>query len=175
MAGRVLVAVSVVLALTACSAPPPAPSGNGLGQPVASITELADLVKQRAGACNDVKPETHEYFTSFVGAQQAELYKPFLDEWATCFVSPDFPKVGLVLFRDFKEFQASWRDAMTAGRVSDAPAFGFGNGFAVTQGYLATAKLGLFFLRCHYDDPKVHQVPADVDGCVFANPEHRHH
>ncbi|MFC0107374.1 hypothetical protein [Kibdelosporangium aridum] len=173
MPGRALVGL-LLLALTACSPQQPPPD-QGLGQPITSIDDLASLVKERAGGCRNVQTGTPQEFRQFVGTLFADMYQPYVTEWATCSVSADFPRVGLVLFKDFKEFQASWRDAMTAGRVSDSPQFSFGNGYAVTQGYLGTAKLGLFYLRCNYNDPKVHQIPADVEGCVFANPEHRGH
>jgi hypothetical protein len=174
MAGRVI--AILLLFLTACSTGQPEQPA-GLGRPVSSMTELVAMVKDRAGACENVVNESQEEFTRFAGAQLAGLYQPFIAEWATCSVSQDFPRVGLILFRQdqFKAFQLSWRDAMADGRVSDGPSFSFGNGFAVTQGFLGVSKIGLYYLRCHYDDPRVHQVPADVEHCVFANPERHHH
>jgi hypothetical protein len=84
--------------------------------------------------------------------------------------------VGLILFSgdQQRKFQESWSAAMTAGELDDGPSLAFGNGFAVSQGYLGTAKLGLFYFRCDYTEPRVHQVASDVPGCVFANPEHSH-
>ncbi|MFD8497175.1 hypothetical protein [Amycolatopsis sp. NPDC059657] len=168
---------AILLTLTACSADPPPPHGSAaLSPPMASTTTLAAWVGERTGACRDVTTPSREDFARFIGPQWTTLYQPFVAEWATCSVPPNFPKVGLLVFRDgrFPEFQAHWREAMASGRVNDGPAFGFGNGFAVTQGFLATSRLGLYYLRCHYDDPQVHRIPADVEGCVFANPEHHH-
>jgi hypothetical protein len=170
--------LAVLMVVAACSAPPPPLSDHGSGaltQPISTMNDLVDWMRQQTDACDDLSPASRDEFARFVGPQLAELYEPFVAEWATCSVPP-FPKVGLVLFQNdqFKAFQTSWRDAMAAGRVSDGPPFGFGNGFAVTQGFLGTSRLGLYYLRCYYDDPRVHQVQADVEHCVFANPEHTH-
>ena len=102
---------------------------------------------------------------------------PFVTEWITCAVSPEFPKVGVLLFAgdNQRKFQESWRDAMTNGELADGPSLVFGNGFAVSSGSLGTSTLGLYYFRCDYHDPQVRQVPSDVLGCVFAHPEHGHH
>lgn len=173
--------VATALVLAGCSGsepPPPPPADRGaaaISQPMASIDDLVDWMQEKTGSCSDAKPEPRNEFRQFIGTQFAELYEPFVKEWATCSVPPNYPKVGLLLFNDMRAFQQSWRDAKKAGKVSDGPAFSFGNGFAVTAGFLGVHQLDLFYLRCDYDDPRVHQIAADVEGCVFANPEHRHH
>ncbi len=165
--------------LGGCSvAPPQAISGaDALGVRLSTMEELVDWIDETAGDCAEVTTREVGELRDFVGADMAARLAPFVAEWATCRVSTDFPMVGLVLFSgdQQRKFQESWSAAMAAGEVADGPTFAFGNGFAVSQGYLGTAKLGLFYFRCDYLDPKVHQVAADVDGCVFANPEHAAH
>jgi hypothetical protein len=63
---------------------------------------------------------------------------------------------------------------MTAGELAEGPTFAFGNGFAVSAGFLGVSELGLYYFRCDFVDPKVKQVPADEADCVFANPEFGH-
>lgn len=169
--------LACLMLVTACSPEAPPTQGSAaLSPPMASMADLVTWVGEHAGSCHDVTSPPRDEYARFIGPQWAQLYEPFVAEWATCSVSTTFPKVGLLIFHSgrFADFQAHWREAMTAGEVSDGPAFGFGNGFAVTQGFLATSRLGLYYLRCHYDDPQVHRIPADVEGCVFANPEHHH-
>ena len=172
--------LAAALSTTGCtSQPPPALADHGaaaITQPISTMDDLVDWMRERTGgSCEDAKPESKEEFTRFVGPELVNLYEPFVAQWATCAMPPNYPKVGLVLFNDLTAFQQSWRDAKKAGRVSDGPSFSFGNGFAVTAGFLGVHELGLYYLRCDYDDPQVHQVSADVAGCVFANPEHSHH
>jgi hypothetical protein len=170
--------LAAVLVLAGCTSSPQPRADHGaaaITQPMTTMDELVDWIQDKTGSCDDAKPATREEFTQFVGPQLTALYEPFMAEWRTCSVSSSYPMVGLVLFNDMRAFQQSWRDAMTAGRVSDGPAFSFGNGFAVTSGFLGVSDLGLYYLRCDYDDPQVHQIAADVSGCVFANPEHSHH
>lgn len=169
--------LAAALAVAGCSSPAPLADHGAaaITQPITTMSDLVDWMQDKTDSCADAKPATREEFTQFVGPELAGLYEPFVAEWATCSVPPSYPKVGLVLFKDLPAFQQSWRDAMTAGKVNDGPAFSFGNGFAVTPGFLGVSKLGLYYLRCHYHDPQVRQVAADVTGCVFANPEHAHH
>jgi hypothetical protein len=169
---------AALLVLAGCSSTPEPLADHGaaaITQPITRVSELIEWVQDKTDSCEDAKPATREEFTQFVGPQLVSLYEPFMAEWATCSVPPSYPKVGLVVFKDLQAFQQSWRDAKTSGRVSDGPAFSFGNGFAITSGFLGVSKLGLYYLRCDYHDPQVHQVASDVDGCVFANPEHSHH
>jgi hypothetical protein len=169
---------AAILVLAGCSSPPAPLADHGaaaITQPITTMDELVDWMQEKTGSCDEVKPASREEFTQFVGPQLVSLYEPFMAEWGTCDLSSSYPKVGLVLFKDMRAFQQSWRDAKAAGRVSDGPAFSFGNGFAVTSGFLGVSDLDLYYLRCDYDDPRVHQIPADVSGCVFANPEHSHH
>lgn len=165
--------------LAGCAAPAPqATRGAGsIGNRLATMDELVDWIDDTAGGCADV--DTHDLgeLREFVGPATAARFEPFVAEWATCRVSAKFPKVGLILFSgdEQRKFQESWRDAMTAGEIADGPTFAFGNGFAVSAGYLGVAELGLYYFQCDYLDPQVHQVPSDVEGCVFANPEHGRH
>ncbi|WP_459716340.1 hypothetical protein [Actinophytocola sp. KF-1] len=141
------------------------------------MDELVDWIDARAGACDQVRARAIDELPDFVGPDIAARLAPHVAEWATCRVSAEFPVVGLILFSgdEQRKFQESWHDAMRAGEIAEGPAFAFGNGFAVSQGFLGTAKLGLFYFRCETADPRIHQVPSDVAGCVFANPEHGHH
>ncbi|MFI7672647.1 hypothetical protein [Actinophytocola sp. NPDC049390] len=176
LATALLISTSV---LAACSAPTPtaARGAEALGARLTTMDELVDWMEDTAGECAQVRARAIGELTDFVGPDIAARISPHVSEWATCRVSPEFPVVGLVLFSgdEQRKFQESWRDAMSAGEIADGPAFAFGNGFAVSQGFLGTAKLGLYYFRCETTDPRVHQVPADVEGCVFANPEHGHH
>ncbi|MBP2326858.1 hypothetical protein JOF56_007243 [Kibdelosporangium banguiense] len=170
--------LTAFLVLAGCTSTPPPLADHGaaaITQPITTMDELVRWMRSRTESCDDVRPASRQEFAQFVGPQLVDLYEPFMTEWTTCSLSSSYPKVGLVLIKDMRAFQQSWRDAMTAGRVSDGPAFSFGNGFAITSGYLGIAELDLYYLRCNYDDPQVHQIPADVAGCVFANPEHSHH
>ncbi len=165
--------------LAACSVPAPTATRGveALGARLTTMDELVDWVEARAGECAEVRAREIGELRDFVGPDIAARVAPYVAEWATCRVSAEFPVVGLVLFSgdEQRKFQESWRAAMKAGEIAEGPTFAFGNGFAVSQGFLGTAKLGLFYFRCETTDPRVHQVPADVEGCVFANPEHGHH
>jgi hypothetical protein len=165
--------------LAACAAPAPTPSrgAGSLGARMTTMDELVEWIDDTAGECAEVKARGIDELRGFVGPDIAARFEPYVAEWATCRVSPEFPVVGLILFSgdEQRKFQESWHAAMTEGEIADGPTFAFGNGFAVSQGFLGTSKLGLFYFRCDYLDPKVHQVPSDVEGCVFANPEHGHH
>lgn len=170
----------LLVALSAgCTSPPPPPplahhGAGALTQPMTSMRDLVDWVRDKTDSCDDARTAPRTEFAAFVGPQLAELYEPYVAEWTTCSVSESYPRVGLILFKELPAFQTSWRDAMAAGKVSDGPSLSFGNGFAVSPAFLGVSELGLYYLRCQYDDPRVHQVPADVEGCVFANPEHQH-
>jgi hypothetical protein len=175
--------VTVFLAiglLVSCSGedPEPAPDGAAaLGDRMTTMDDVVELIRDRAGDCADVTEQDPSDLRGFVGTDVAGLYEPYVAEWATCSVSPEFPKVAMLLFTvdGQREFQESWRNAMDEGSVADGPSFAFGNGFAVSAGFLGVSELDLYYLRCDYDDPKVPQLPADVAGCVFADPEHGHH
>lgn len=165
--------------LAACSVPEPTATRGAasLGERLTTMDELVDWIDDTAGDCAEVTPREIAELRGFVGPDIAARFEPYVAEWATCRVSPEFPVVGLVLFSgdEQRKFQESWREAMTEGEIADGPTFAFGNGFAVSQGFLGISKLGLYYFRCDSTDPRVHQVLADVEGCVFANPEHGHH
>ncbi|MGC7094608.1 hypothetical protein ACPZ19_08095 [Amycolatopsis lurida] len=175
----VLVALGV---LTGCSAgggeEPPAGRGSAaLGARLDTMDQVIGWVEDKAGECARVVREKPADLRAFVGSDIAALYEPYVSEWATCAVSPEYPKVGLLLFGEDRqlEFQRSWQRAMAEGKIGDGPAFAFGNGFAVSAGFLGVSTLDLYYFRCDYHDDRVPQVPADVDGCVYADPEHGHH
>lgn len=165
--------------LAGCSVPAPTATRgtDSLGARLATMDELVDWIDDTAGECAEVTGREVADLRGFVGPDIAARFEPYVAEWATCRVSPEFPVVGLILFSgdEQRKFQESWHAAMTAGEIADGPTFAFGNGFAVSAGFLGVSKLGLYYFRCDYTDPRVHQVPADEDGCVFANPEHGHH
>lgn len=177
------IAVTVFLSiglLTSCSGEDPEPARDGvaaLGDRMTTVDDVASWIRDRAGDCAEVTEQDRSELREFVGTDVAGLYEPYVAEWATCSVSPEFPRVGMLLFAGDgqREFQESWRNAMAAGSVADGPSFAFGNGFAVSAGFLRVSELDLYYLRCDYDDPKVPQLPADVAGCVFTDPEHGHH
>ena len=176
LATALLISTSV---LAACSVPTPTPTRGAaaLGARLTTMDELVDWMGDRSVECAEVTSREIDELRDFVGSDTAARVAPHVAEWATCRVSDEFPMVGLILFSgdEQRKFQESWRDAMSAGEIAEGPTFAFGNGFAVSQGFLGTAKLGLHYFRCDTTDPRVHQVPADVEGCVFANPEHGHH
>lgn len=165
--------------LAACALPAPTATRGAaaLGDRLTTMDELVDWIDDNAGECAQVTARSIGELGDFVGPDMAARVAPYVAEWATCRVSREFPVVGLILFSgdEQRKFQESWRAAMRAGEIAEGPTFAFGNGFAISQGFLGTAKLGLHYFRCDTTDPRVHQVPADVDGCVFANPEHGHH
>jgi hypothetical protein len=176
LATTLLISMSV---LAGCSVPAPTPArgAGALGVHLSTMDDLVEWIDETAGGCAEVRPRALDELHGFVGPDIAARFEPFVAEWATCRVSPQFPVVGLILFSgdEQRKFQESWHAAMAAGEIADGPTFAFGNGFAVSQGFLGTAELGLYYFRCDVTDVRVHQVPADVDGCVFANPEHGHH
>jgi hypothetical protein len=166
-----------VLAGCSSEGPTSTEGAGALGPQMSTVDEIVDWMRDTAGDCADVTAQGLDELTGFVGPDIAARFEPYVAEWVTCSVSEQFPKVGLLVFSDSgqRQFQESWHDAMTAGEVADGPTFAFGNGFAVSAGFLGVSELGLYYFRCDYDDPRVPQVPADVAGCVFANPEHGHH
>jgi hypothetical protein len=165
--------------LAGCSVPAPTPTRGveSLGARLATMDELVDWIDDTAGECAEVKAREIDELRGFVGPDMAARLAPYVAEWATCRVSAEFPMVGLILFSgdEQRKFQESWHAAMTEGEIAEGPTFAFGNGFAISQGFLGTSKLGLHYFRCDYVDPSAHVVPSDVEGCVFANPEHGHH
>ncbi|MFI6025616.1 hypothetical protein [Amycolatopsis magusensis] len=178
----VLVALGVWSSVAACSGednaePRPDRGAAALTTRLETVDQVAGWVADKAGECTGVTAEKPPDLRAFVGSDIAALYEPFVSEWATCAVSPEYPKVALLVFGGDRQqqFQRSWRQAMTEGGVDDGPTFAFGNGFAVSAGFLGVSALDLFYFRCDYADAAVPQVPADVDGCVFADPEHGHH
>lgn len=164
--------------LAGCSAPSPtATAGAGaLGARLTTMDNLVDWIDETAGDCAAVSRREIGELRTFAGPDIAARFQPHVAEWATCRVSPEFPVVGLLLFDgdEQRRFQESWHAAMRAGEIADGPTFAFGNGFAVSAGFLGVSELGLYYFRCGTVDPRVHQVPSDVAGCVFANPEHGH-
>jgi hypothetical protein len=155
----------------------PAAGAGALGDRLSTMDEVVRWIRGTAGECADVTSRGPADLTGFFGHDIAARYAPFVTEWITCAVSPEFPKVGVLLFSgdSQRKFQESWRAAMANGEVADGPSLAFGNGFAVSSGSLGTSELGLYYFRCDYHDPRVRQVPSDVSGCVFAHPEHGHH
>ncbi|MGO1057111.1 hypothetical protein [Crossiella sp. CA198] len=174
---RIAAALALTLALLAgCTAEPVAPladrGAGALGPPITTMHALVDLVSDKTSGCTVARPGTPEQLGRLVGAELRELYEPYIAEWSTCAVPPSYPKVGLLLFAPGKqiEFQRAWRDAMAKGAVGEGPTLAFGNGFAVTSGFLGVYQLNLYYLRCAYADDKIRQIPADVDNCVFTQP-----
>lgn len=165
--------------LAGCAAPAPTATRGveALGPRLATMDELVDWIDDKVGECTQVKAREIGELRGFIGPDMAARFAPYVAEWVTCRLSREFPMVGLILFSgdDQRKFQESWRAAIDEGEIADAPTFAFGNGFAISQGFLGTSKLGLHYFRCDYFEPRVHKVPADVEGCVFANPEHGRH
>jgi hypothetical protein len=164
--------------LAGCSGVAPAATRGAaaLGDRLTTMDDLAEWMRDTAGECANVTTQDIADLRGFVGPDIAGRFEPYVAEWATCAVSAEFPKVGLLLFTGDaqRKFQESWHDAMTAGELAEGPTFAFGNGFAVSAGFLGVSRLGLYYFRCDFVDPKVKQVPADEDDCVFANPEFGH-
>lgn len=165
-------------ALTSCAgvAPTATRGAAALGDRLSTMEDVVDWMRDTAGECADVTPQKRDALVGFLGPDNAARFAPYVAEWATCSVSTEFPRVGLVLFTDDgqRKFQKSWHDDMTAGRVADGPSFAFGNGFAVSAGALGVTKLGLYWFLCDFTDLKVHRIPADEQDCVFVNSEHAH-
>lgn len=164
--------------LAGCSGVEPAATRGAaaLGDRLTTMDEIVDWMQDTAGDCADVTTQDSEALERFVGPDIAGRFEPYVAEWVTCRVSEQFPRVGLLLFEGDtqRKFQESWHDGMTAGELAEGPTFAFGNGFAVSAGFLGVSELGLYYFRCEFVDPKVKQVPADEADCVFANPEAGH-
>ncbi|HYQ65158.1 hypothetical protein [Actinophytocola sp.] len=170
--------LAALCALTGCSGVQQTATRGvaALGDRLSTMDDIVDWMRDTAGECEDVTPQGRDALRGFIGPDNAARFAPYVAEWATCSVSNEFPRVGLVLFSADGQlkFQKSWHDAMTAGVVADGPSFAFGNGFAVSAGALGVSRLGLYWFLCDFTDPKVHRIPADEAGCVFANSEHAH-
>lgn len=170
--------LAVLCTLSACAGVEPAATRGtaALGDRLSTMDEIVDWMRDTAGDCADVTPQPLAALRGFVGPDNAARFAPHVAQWATCSVSNEFPRVGLVLFTGDgqRKFQESWHDAMTGGEVADGPSFAFGNGFAVSAGALGVSRLGLYWFLCDFTDPNVHRIPADEQGCVFANSEHAH-
>lgn len=169
--------LAALCVLAGCSeARPSATRGAAaLGDRLSTMEEVVEWMRDNAGECDNVSPQSLDALRGFVGTYNEARFTPYVAEWATCSVSNEFPRVALLLFSGDgqRKFQKSWHDSMTAGEVADGPSFAFGNGFAVSAGAFGATKLGLHWFRCDYTDAKSHIIPADEDGCVFAN-EHGH-
>ncbi|OLF10229.1 hypothetical protein BLA60_17490 [Actinophytocola xinjiangensis] len=196
------VLTTALLVLTACAEPPAQPpaqppaeqraqppeqsatahhhepqDGTGtpaLGRAVTSMDELSAWVADTTGECADLAPATAADLADYLGPVRVRWYEPFVAEWATCGIAP-YDRLGLVLFAPGRQraLQEFWAAGLAAGELTDNPDWAFGNGFAVTAGPLGVERLGLRYLWCEpVDDPGAHTVPADVEGCVYAAPDH---
>lgn len=169
---------AALCALAGCAGVEPAATRGAaaLGDRLTTMDEVVDWMADTAGDCAEVTPQDKAALRQFVGPDIAARFAPHVAEWVTCSVSARFPRVGLVLFDGDgqREFQESWHAAMTAGELAEGPTFAFGNGFAVSAGFLGVSELGLYYFRCDFVDPAAEQVPADEPDCVFTNPEHSH-
>lgn len=184
--------VTAALVITGCGVePPPArprahhhqaptddprlePAGDtgtpALGQPVESMDELSSWVRDVTGECADVTAAGEDELADYLGPTRMTWYGPFVAEWATCRIEP-YDKLGLVLFEPGQQraLQEFWRRGLESGEIADNPDWAFGNGFAVTAGPLGTERLGLHYLWCEpVQAGDVRTIPADVDGCVYA-------
>ncbi len=170
--------LAALCALTGCAGVQPAATHGAaaLGDQLSTMDDVVSWMRDVAGDCADVTRQKPDALRGFLGPDNAARFEPYVSEWATCKVSDEFPKVGLVLFSGDgqRKFQKSWHDAMTTGQVADGPSFAFGNGFAVSAGALGVTRLGLYWFLCDFTDPKVHRIPADEQDCVFVNSEHAH-
>ncbi|MCS7477462.1 hypothetical protein ACFFQW_22205 [Umezawaea endophytica] len=164
--GVTLVGAALVAGSVACSAADPA-TGSAAG--------VGEWVHARTGECSSPRVGSIEEFAEFVGPLRADLYAPFVQEWATCAVAP-YEKLGLVVFRPgvMREFQEAWKASVAAGEVVGDPDFAFGPGFAVsaTDGL---ERLGLRYLHCtpvegHVMSPE----PAEAEGCVYTKMHQGH-
>ncbi|MDU0292072.1 hypothetical protein NUG22_22910 [Saccharothrix longispora] len=182
MFARCAALVALLVGSVACSpaADPASPlgAGNALGPPLATPDQVAEWVEEKTGQCGEPVPRSMEEFAEFVGPLRAKLYAPYVAEWATCSAGP-YERLGLVVFQRERlaDFQRAWQGALSSGEVSDDPDFGFGNGFALS-GTLGLELLGLHTLRCTPvgpDDEVGHTVPAEAEGCVYAQPPGHHH
>jgi hypothetical protein len=164
--GVTLVIAALVAGSAACAADP----GTG------SATEVGAWVHTRTGECSSPRAASLEEFEEFVGPLRAELYAPFVEEWATCAVAP-YEKLGLVVFQSgrMREFQESWKAALASGKVTDNPDFAFGDGFAVSA-TTGLERLGLRYLHCKPVDPTaLAPEPAEAAGCVYTAMVEGHH
>jgi len=148
--------------------------------PAGPFTTLEEVVRWTRGAsggqCADAKTGTTDEFSSYLGADRAKLYEPFVASWATCSVPP-FAKVGLVLFKPdgARKLQEFWKAGLAAGTLTENPDFSFGDGFALTSEELGTDDLGLRHLWCEpVEGTNAVTEPAGVDGCVYAKTEGHH-
>lgn len=151
---------------------------NALGPPLSTSSQVGEWVREKTGECGEVTPRTIEEFADFVGPLRAKLYAPYVAEWATCKAGP-YERLGLVVFQreELADFQRAWQGALAGGEVADDPDFGFGNGFALS-GTLGLEVLGLHQLRCtpvEPDDDVEHTLPAEAQGCVYAQASGHHH
>lgn len=148
---------------------PTAPAG-----PFTTLDEVVAWTKDASGGrCSDARTATPAELTTYLGADRARLYEPFVASWATCAVPP-FQKVGLVLFKPdgVRALQEFWRAGLADGTLTENPDFSFGDGFAITSEELGTGELGLRHLWCEPVEGTGATVePAGVDGCVFARTE----
>jgi hypothetical protein len=154
--------------LTACSTVDPA-TGSAL--------DVGAWVHAKTGECENPQKQTIEEFANFVGPLRAKLYAPYIEEWATCAVSP-YEKLGLVVLRGERrtEFQKAWKTSLTTGEITDDPDFAFGNGFALTA-TTGLERLGLRYLHCKpVGKEALSPEPAEVEGCTYAKmpKEHEH-
>ncbi|WP_033438083.1 hypothetical protein [Saccharothrix sp. NRRL B-16314] len=180
MFGRCAALVALLVGSVACSSATGSTglAANALGPPLATSSEVGEWVQEKTGQCDEVVPRTMEEFSEFVGPLRAKLYAPYVAEWATCEAGP-YERLGLVVFQREKlaDFQHAWQAALTSGEVSDNPDFGFGNGFALS-GTLGLELLGLHDLRCTPvlpGDQLGHTVPAEAQGCIYAQKPGGHH
>jgi hypothetical protein len=144
--------------------------------PFTTLDEVVKWTQAASGECKDVKTASMADFASYLGADRAKLYEPFVAEWATCAVPP-FSKVGLVLFKPdgARGLQEFWRQGLSNGTLTENPDFSFGDGFAITSEELGTNELGLRHLWCKpVEGSEAEQAPAGVDGCVYATTKSHH-
>lgn len=154
---------------------PAGPTGTpALGRPFTSMDDLSAWVADTTGECADLAPASAADLADYLGPVRVRWYEPFVAEWATCGIAP-YDRLGLVLFEPGQQraLQEFWARGLASGELTDNPDWAFGNGFAVTAGPLGVERLGLRYLWCEpVDDPDAHTLPADVDGCVYAAPDH---
>jgi len=156
------------------------PATTKVTAPAGPFTTLDEVVKwtrdASGGQCADAKTATMAEFASYLGADRAKLYEPFVAAWATCAVPP-FAKVGLVLFKPdgLSGLQEFWKAGLADGTLAENPDFGFGDGFAITSEELGVDDLGLRHLWCKpVEGTEAVREPAGVDGCVFAKTDSHH-
>jgi hypothetical protein len=169
--------VALLVGSVACAATGSTGLGSGaLGPPLDDTAKVAEWVNQNTGECDESQDRSMEEFAEFVGPLRAKLYAPYVAEWATCKAGP-YERLGLVVFQRERlgEFQRTWQEAIKTGEIADDPDFGFGNGFALS-GTIGLELLGLHQLRCRpLEFPVKHTLPAEQQGCVYAQTEDSHH